>query len=63
MHIKEAASLPDATPEGEMSALSAVYKFVLNRHKNREAATAKDRLDDAKGRSVSEDFRAECKYT
>ncbi len=46
-----------------MSALSAVYKFVLNRHKNREAATAKDRLDDAKGRSVSEDFRAECKYT
>jgi hypothetical protein len=26
---------PDATPESELSALAAVYKFLLNRHTSR----------------------------
>ena len=29
---------PDATPESELSALAAVYKFLLNRRVGREAA-------------------------
>jgi hypothetical protein len=29
---------PDATPEGELSALSAVYKFILDCHERKKAA-------------------------
>ena len=28
---------PDATPESELSALAAVYKFLLDRHTGRDA--------------------------
>ncbi|MBA3426749.1 MAG: hypothetical protein H0U04_19920 [Rubrobacter sp.] len=42
------ASRPDATPEGELSALSAVYRFILDAHPMKEAAP-ESRSDDAKG--------------
>ena len=30
--------LPDATPERELNALAAVYRFILNRHVEKKAA-------------------------
>ena len=30
--------LPDATPERELNALAAVYRFILNRHVEEKAA-------------------------
>lgn len=30
--------LPDATPEAELDALVAVYRFLIERHTNRKAA-------------------------
>ena len=30
--------LPDATPERELNALAAVYRFILNRHMEKKAA-------------------------
>jgi hypothetical protein len=38
---------PDATPEAEVSALAAVYKFVLDCHAKKEAAP-ESRPDDAR---------------
>ena len=32
------ATRPDATPEAELSALAAVYRFILGSHKEKEAA-------------------------
>jgi hypothetical protein len=46
---------PDATPEGELSALSAVYKFILDCHERKKAAPA-SRPDHAEG--VSNGIRA-----
>ncbi len=43
-------SRPDATPEGELSALSAVYRFLLaDAHPTKEGGPAQSRPDDAKG--------------
>lgn len=41
---------PDATPEAERSALANVYRFILDCHKKKEAASA-DRPADEKERS------------
>lgn len=41
---------PDATPEAELSALAAVYKFCLESHTNkRDRLPDKSGPDDAKG--------------
>ncbi len=42
---------PDATPETELSALAAVYRFVLDCHAKKEAAP-ESRPEDEKERSV-----------
>jgi hypothetical protein len=39
---------PDATPEDELSALAAVYKFILD-HRAEKGATRPGGPDDAKG--------------
>lgn len=41
---------PDATPEAEVSALSNVYRFILDCHAKQEAAP-ESRPDDEKERS------------
>jgi hypothetical protein len=44
-----------ATPRADISALAAVYKFVLDCHAKNEAATSPvSRPDDEKGRSSSD---------
>ena len=44
------ASRPDATPEGELHALCAVYRFILDCHAKKEAAP-ESRPEDAERRS------------
>jgi hypothetical protein len=39
---------PDATPEGELSALVAVYRFILDRAKSKEGGPATALKDDVK---------------
>ena len=39
---------PDATPEGELTALAAVYRFILEAHARKKAA-APSGQDDGKG--------------
>lgn len=52
------ASLPDTTPEAELSALSAVYKFILDCHAKKDAvAMTSSNGDDAKG-SVNDRAKA-----
>ncbi len=51
---------PDATPESELNALAAAYRFILDRHERKKAAPA-SRPEDAERRS-SEIGAAE-KYT
>jgi len=41
------ASRPDATPEGELSALAACYRFIFDCRAKKEAAT-ESRPDDAR---------------
>ena len=36
------APWPEATPEGELAALAAVYRFLLDRHKRRDDDIAAD---------------------
>jgi hypothetical protein len=50
----------DATPEGELSALSAVYKFILDSHAKKEA-TRPGSPEDAERRS--DEIGATSKYT
>jgi hypothetical protein len=52
---------PNATPRGEIVALAAAYKFVLDRRANQEA-TRPGSADDAKVRS-GDDSRATRQYT
>ena len=40
---------PDATPEGELAALTAVYQFILVAHTRKKAAEASGGEDDGKG--------------
>jgi hypothetical protein len=40
--------LPDATPEGELDALVAAYKFILECHESRKAADPTDDPNEAK---------------
>ena len=40
---------PDATPEAELSALSAAYKFILDSAKKNAAGVTSTNGDDAKG--------------
>ena len=40
---------PDATPEGELSALATVYSFVLRCYEEKKKAVCGDGPDDAKG--------------
>ena len=40
---------PDATPEGELSALATVYSFVLRCQEEKKKAVPADDPDDAKG--------------
>jgi hypothetical protein len=42
---------PDATPEGEISALAAVYRFILFESRASKEAARPGDLDDAKVRS------------
>jgi hypothetical protein len=39
---------PDATPEGELAALAAVYAFVIQAHQQKKAAVSYD--EDVEGR-------------
>lgn len=48
------APRPDATPEGELNALAAVYRFVLDSHTSKQGDPTTSRPDNAKG-SVSND--------
>ena len=56
----EYAPRPDATPEGEVDALAAVYSLVLQKGREKKNAAGVTSTDDndTKGRSVH-DFRAE----
>ena len=40
--------LPDATPEGELEALAAVYAFVLDCHDRKKATDGSGGQDDGK---------------
>ena len=42
------APLPDATPEGELDALVAAYKFILECHESRKAADPTGDPNEAK---------------
>jgi hypothetical protein len=44
----ECVSRDDATPEGELTALAAVFAFVIQAHEQKKAAAPYD--EDAKGR-------------
>lgn len=41
--------LSDASPEAEVEALAAVYRFILDRHENRMAVGTGDRSDKEGG--------------
>jgi hypothetical protein len=51
---------PDATPEAELSALTNVYRYILDCHAKKKAAPRQSRPDDAKG---SKHDRATENYT
>ena len=54
---------PGATPEGELNALAAVYRIILeNRKENATDVTSTDG-DDAKKGSLKHEVRATQKYT
>ncbi len=52
------ASHPGATPEGEMSVLSAVYRFILDSANRNAARVTSSDGDDAKKGSLKHEVRA-----
>jgi hypothetical protein len=46
---------PDATPEGERSALAAAYRFILDRHDKKNAAEHSQKPDGYDGTTVQGD--------
>jgi hypothetical protein len=52
----------DATPEAELGALSSIYAFVLQMHRERQKATLPGGHEDVKGRSEN-DFHASINHT
>jgi hypothetical protein len=48
---------PDATPERELEALAAVYRFVLDCHKKRKEAAPASRADGAKEKNSDDELR------
>jgi len=50
----------DATPEGEASALAAVYRFLLDRHVKQEAARPGGPHD---AKEIEDDCAADPQYT
>ncbi len=54
---------PDATPEGELSALAAVYRLILDHAKKNAAGMTSTNGDDAKKGSLKHEVRATQKYS
>ncbi|MGI8866656.1 MAG: hypothetical protein ACR2G1_07995 [Rubrobacteraceae bacterium] len=52
------APRPDTTPEGELSTLAVVYRFILDTRKENAAGMTSTNGDDAKKGSLKHEVRA-----